>query len=176
MVIIFYVADDAADDVADYEADNAADSAADNTADNGTDDPVDLVDAGDGSVFYYFFCLFRSFLAMVADVIDKVEKKITYYDSLTRPNYTKDDNILKGLLYLLTKAYERDFIKYPAFFSDQPNQLDPTIWSLEYGYSPKQNNGYDCGVHIIMNMYFLSVNLPLIHNDRNMKAYRKRLA
>ena len=61
MVIIFYVADDAADDVADYEADNAADSAADNTADNGTDDPVDVVDAGDGFVFYYFFLPFSLF-------------------------------------------------------------------------------------------------------------------
>ena len=63
MVIIFYVADDAADDVADYEADNAADSAADNTADNGTDDPVDVVDAGDGFVFYYFFLPFSLFFS-----------------------------------------------------------------------------------------------------------------
>tara|TARA_A100001035_G_C27322251_1_gene294606 strand:- start:17 stop:199 length:183 start_codon:yes stop_codon:yes gene_type:complete len=58
MVIIFYVADDAADNV----ADDAANNTADNAADNGTDDPVDLVDAGDGFVLLLFFAFFALFL------------------------------------------------------------------------------------------------------------------
>ena len=61
MVIIFYVADDAADDAADNVADDAANNTVDNAADNGTEDPIDLVDAGDGFVFYYFFLPFSLF-------------------------------------------------------------------------------------------------------------------
>ena len=86
------------------------------------------------------------------------------------------NNILKGLLYFVMKTYERSRLKYPEFFRDKPDELDPTTWSLEYGYSPKQQNGYDCGIHVLMNMYFLSVDLPLIHHDRDMEAYRKRIA
>jgi len=95
-------------------------------------------------------------------VIYVKEKRIVSYDSLV---YKHDED------------RERLFDWFNEDSKKKMNTpLDKKDWKLVKGKCPQQRNGYDCGVHVLINADYISDDLPLKYNVEVVKLWRKKIA
>lgn len=90
------------------------------------------------------------------------EKKIIFYDSAG----VNGKKYLEGALQYLVD--EADKINY--YF----DKNDWTLISYADGL-PSQENGYDCGVYIMMYADFITDNLPLVFSQEHIDLFRKKI-
>ncbi|KAL7518398.1 hypothetical protein ACHAWX_003230 [Stephanocyclus meneghinianus] len=97
-------------------------------------------------------------------VIFMEEKKIQYYDSLGGTDRTK----LEGLL-----QYVKDEWKVK-----KGEEMDASAWRLVgcTPDTPRQLNGYDCGVFTCMFSDFISQDCPLLFSQKHVNQCRERIA
>eukprot|EP00804_Cyclotella_cryptica_P001536 CCRYP_003747-RA/>CCRYP_003747-RA protein AED:0.09 eAED:0.09 QI:0/0/0/1/1/1/2/0/668 len=97
-------------------------------------------------------------------VIFMEEKKIQYYDSLGGTDRTK----LEGLL-----QYVKDEWKVK-----KGDEMDASGWKLVgcTRDTPRQLNGYDCGVFTCMFSDFISQDCPLLFSQKHVNQCRERIA
>ncbi|KAL7543627.1 hypothetical protein ACHAXR_012914 [Thalassiosira sp. AJA248-18] len=97
-------------------------------------------------------------------VIFMEEKRIQYYDSMGGTDRTK----LEGLLQYLKDEYR---VK-------KGGELDVDEWELVCCTrdTPRQRNGFDCGVFTCMFCDFISKDCPLLFNQEHINQCRDRIA
>ena len=104
---------------------------------------------------YIFFPAYHDPLHWVLYVFEIACKKCIVYDSM----FSKDPKALKTTLKTV------DLI------------LPNTTWAVEYcGHQPKQDNGYDCGIFVIMTMDYLMDKLHLNLSCTDMPYFRNKIA
>ncbi|KAL7427955.1 hypothetical protein ACHAXH_002583 [Discostella pseudostelligera] len=98
-------------------------------------------------------------------VIFMEEKRIQYYDSLGGTDMLK----LEGLL-----QYVKDEFKA----KNDGKEMDATEWELVgcTRDTPRQRNGFDCGVFTCMFCDFISKDCPLVFNQEHIDQCRDRIA
>lgn len=119
-------------------------------------------------------------------VLDMHKKEVHYYDSLEVVNKDRRKLCYETILrWLKDEAKEKHHIKDydisvwkqgwlrdEAIEEDQTDDYDkPVIHEC-----PKQDNGYDCGVFTMMYADFLTDNLPLDFEQKDMPHFRKKIA
>jgi len=100
----------------------------------------------------------------VSAVIFMELKKIQYYDSLGGTDYTK----LKGLLEYLKDEWR----------AKKGGEMDVSEWELVgcTRDTPRQKNGFDCGVFTCMICDFVSQDCPLSFSQEHVNQCRERIA
>jgi ubiquitin C-terminal hydrolase len=98
-------------------------------------------------------------------VIDMEKKRIQYYDSYG----STDRAMLEGLLMYLMDEYKA---------KNGGQVMDVSEWKLVPCTSdtPRQDNGYDCGLFILSYMHAISQGCGLVLEQSNMNKYRIRIA
>ncbi|KAL3770402.1 hypothetical protein ACHAW5_002319 [Stephanodiscus triporus] len=97
-------------------------------------------------------------------VIFMEDKRIQYYDSMGGTDWSK----LEGLLKYVKDEYS----------AKNGKELDVTEWELVSCTSdtPRQKNGYDCGVFTCMFADFISKDCQLLFNQDHIDQCRQRIA
>jgi len=97
-------------------------------------------------------------------VIFVEEKRIQYYDSMGGTDWKK----LEGLLQYLKDEYR----------AKKGEELDADEWELVACTrdTPRQRNGFDCGVFTCMFCDFISKDCPLVFNQDHIDQCRDRIA
>jgi hypothetical protein len=109
-------------------------------------------------------------------VIYMKKKQICYYDSF----HETGERYLKGLLHYIVDEGNK-LLKKKYIEDDEAKQLNLPVdrieWSLiPFGEnSPIQRNGLDCGVFSIMCADFLSDDLPLLYDKKDMIFFRLKI-
>lgn len=105
------------------------------------------------------------------------EKRIEYYDSYREA--AEDFNAYKVRKALYTK-YVLDYIKekHKATFRNQVT-FNAEDWKVvDYKSTPQQNNGYDCGIAVLMFIEAIMKGNPVGRvnlEEQETLAYRKRI-
>eukprot|EP00956_Cyclotella_meneghiniana_P000265 scaffold323_cov91-Cyclotella_meneghiniana.AAC.11 len=113
----------------------------------------------------YIFCPINlDNMHWTSAVIFMEEKKIQYYDSLGGTDRVK----LEGLLEYVKDEYK----------AKKGGDMDVSEWKLVGCTSdtPRQLNGYDCGVFTCMFSDFISNDCPLVFNQKHVNQCRERIA
>jgi len=97
-------------------------------------------------------------------VADMEEKVIRYYNSLTRRGTFYVDAILR---FLADHALDKSV-----------GDFDITQWrKVTYvDDAPQQDNGWDCGMFVILAASFLADGLPLVYHQGEIDEYRMKVA
>ena len=86
-------------------------------------------------------------------VVNPKKKTFTYYNSL---NGDCDEHIILAIKnYLLNDATQWDYISIA--------DCDILEWRVLCAESPKQKDGYSCGIYTLLNMFCLADDLPLTY-------------
>ena len=94
-------------------------------------------------------------------VVYMKEKCITYYDSLGYDGTKYMDGLMK---WIVDEAKKRRV------------EIEEDKWSANRVDPPKQTNGYDCGVFLIMYADFLSDDLRITFEQKHMDLFRLKIA
>lgn len=97
-------------------------------------------------------------------ILDFKEKKITYYDSLGGKNVGCTKLILEYVHFKISQSTK---------FTDP--QKERNKWTISFADIPKQTNGYDCGVFVLVYCLYLSENKSIDFTQKDMLSYREKI-
>ncbi|KAG7886411.1 hypothetical protein KL938_000064 [Ogataea parapolymorpha] len=99
-------------------------------------------------------------------VINNKEKAFQYYDSL----YGSGDDILYNLEDYMVNETKK-------LYGDSMNGIDYSLYDhFDSMKTPKQENGFDCGVFMCTVVDYVSRERPLLFSQSDMKNLRRRMA
>ncbi|KAH3665470.1 hypothetical protein OGAPHI_003654 [Ogataea philodendri] len=99
-------------------------------------------------------------------VINNKEKAFQYYDSL----YGNGEDVIYNLEQYMVNETKK-------LYGDSMNGIDYSQYdSFESMKTPKQENGFDCGVFVCTFVDYLSRERPLMFSQSDMKSLRRRMA
>jgi Ulp1 family protease len=99
-------------------------------------------------------------------VIYVQEKRIQYYDSYGSPGTNYLNAVLRYVGDTARKLRNTDFRK---------SEWVTIPGNISIKETPRQYNGYDCGVFVIMYVDFLTDRLPLHFSEDDMPLFRKKI-
>ena len=110
----------------------------------------------DDCIFYKFAKI--GYIVIITDthwvfvVIDNQNQKIILYDSLKDTKENADDELILRIF----RSYIKDEMKDKRKVGEHEAEKFANEYQLDIGSSPKQLNGYDCGVYVCKNISLFS--------------------